>query len=1325
MANKPLVIDVESSVRPTGVIDTWASLENADKFISNIKTPALNKNTNIASLVSGIPSAFARVDLFREALLNEAAGGNSNDLQNLAVYYAQLVDEWKGMIACLALDYQNVNAYTIEMAYSDGKKISDTLNMYEPKGAFGNMLMKRAKLWSDLTLAENDDAVPRLTIIKYKGKVIGATAPDTFVFTSSGYSLTDVTDDTTPWVNRVSGSGKFTDPLKSDMTEEELIRLHAYVSNIIEKSDDYVKYFSRLEDGLTPDIGSLVSVLSKWKDKIEAKAHEKGYDLQKGSIPAVQIGFVAPFNGIFNHKEVLYGVDGKISFNEIADAIEFNPADVLLPETAKIARFILPGLTRNPEELRNHPVYLLKARKKNTTNEWAYFALPLSPLGINIYGKSIGALVGMQETGQESKSKLEAIYDAESRTLEVTLQIKTEDERIRPTSRVYNVGSGDSMQNKDIILWPNFIADEWGRYFLYSELPHNNPSQTYAAFPFVGETDSEFFRIMTDDDNAPLLLAKDGNIIDSKGRVEAKLLVEANNSVNEMRYKYEIYESNKPFKGVRLLSPTGEEGGYLIINYSSSAGEEKLPKNYLKNRRRLEEVSLGVDFGSTNTSIAYGSDNSTGQGFEFKNRRVSLLDSKRASVNEILFFQGPATPVPSNAIKSILTLHDERRLRSENKMTDLGEVLLSTEVVGGFPCFEENLPVKAVTEDMIELKYPASIGIVNQIHNMKWNNTAIDNAHKKAYLKTLLLQVYAELFALNKVPTKLKWSFPSSMSRALLTSYQIIWDSLSVVVPVNNPDSGCNYDLDISQAPITLNFGAATAGGLGDINSGLETGFGNLNAGIGGLDNLGLGGMGTAPGGLGAGMPGLGGFGPDLGGFGGLGSDLGGFGGNATGGFDTQSSGSAADSDQAYELKPDSPDRVVSYNPKLLINGQSLKSMSEATAVANYMMAQVGNASNQLILTIDIGGSTTDISALYLLNGGKDGRMTMIKQNSLRFAAQRVSNATACIKSFKQLLQSVCAQTGITMQGFNEGPDDRFTSDTAPYYFEQLVSRMDERQLINFYRQIGASCKELLAINLYVTGLLAYYAGEVAHKLLEDLQHAVSDEVANKTAKPRVVVSFAGKGSRMLHWLAAINSQVANQYYNTMFAQGFGQADIARLMNPQNSGLVLPPLQNNDIKYEVSKGLVSNRYQLYEPTGDSTSEIVGEDGFVMADAAGNSAPVSYINTLVPEMIERIGVNFKPGPAGQSGIECMKFYQFCTIFDNVIRSLGIEIPQQTYIQGFRDMNIVQYVQNMPEYMQARAAAASGKNGKFDFVAPIIIIEGMKFYEKYLLNYFLNK
>jgi hypothetical protein len=48
-----------------------------------------------------------------------------------------------------------------------------------------------------------------------------------------------------------------------------------------------------------------------------------------------------------------------------------------------------------------------------------------------------------------------------------------------------------------------------------------------------------------------------------------------------------------------------------------------------------------------------------------------------------------------------------------------------------------------------------------------------------------------------------------------------------------------------------------------------------------------------------------------------------------------------------------------------------------------------------------------------------------------------------------------------------------------------------------------------------------------------------------------------------------------------------------------------------------------------------------------------------------------------------------------------------------------MSITGYVQNMPEFRSAtREAQQSGK--PFDFVAPIIILEGMKFYDNTLLK-----
>lgn len=44
------------------------------------------------------------------------------------------------------------------------------------------------------------------------------------------------------------------------------------------------------------------------------------------------------------------------------------------------------------------------------------------------------------------------------------------------------------------------------------------------------------------------------------------------------------------------------------------------------------------------------------------------------------------------------------------------------------------------------------------------------------------------------------------------------------------------------------------------------------------------------------------------------------------------------------------------------------------------------------------------------------------------------------------------------------------------------------------------------------------------------------------------------------------------------------------------------------------------------------------------------------------------------------------------------------------------NINTYIQNLPEMQKAR------RQDKFDYVAPIIILEGMKFYDEFLMNIF---
>lgn len=1305
MPKKPLVIDTKES--PNGIQDKWESLDNVGKFIENIITPEIAKGTNIGTLVSGIPTAFARVDLFHEAIRAEAAGNSdANKGLNLHSFYSQLVDEWKGLISCIALDYQNISAKTIDLAYSDGKGIKETQNLYEPKGAFGNVLLERRRLWSDLSMGENQNSIPRITIIKYKGRVVGATSPETLLFTSTAYELP--TDDSYPWVSQVNIIGKYIDPLKSELTQDQTATLHAYVSRIIDQIDDFKNYYAVLEESLRPEYTSITTVLEKWKEDIKTYADSRNYILSIGSTPPVQASFCKPFDQLFNYKEILHGAEGEISTNAKQGAIEFDPRDLLLDDSARIAKL---DLNVKPNELKDLPILVLSADVKGVKDK-AYFALPLSAQGLNVFGKNVAALVGMAESSA-IKSSLVAQYDPSLNegNLEVVLTLITDSGIHRKFNKIYTCDN--SIDNSDILIWPNFVSPQWDAYFMYNELPHNGTSQTYRAFPFVGEMEENYFRIIVDESKHPVLLSKDGKISAPESVVKSDLLVKCDEAVADNPYKYEIYRSNKPFKGVRLLSPTGVEGGYLLINYSSAQGST-LPHDWMRPgaHSSLKPVRLGIDFGSTNTSIAYSSDGTGEQGFVFTNQRVSLMGNELPGhpifprENQVFFFQGAGSNVKSNAIKSVLTLHDNRRLPDLHT----GETIKmrnEREVVGGFPCFTDNLPFSNSDKNKITLFYPDGVGEVTQIHNMKWEDNDDDKAHKSAFLRTLMLQVYATLFAQGYVPESLKWSYPSAMAGQLLYSYQSIWQTLKSVSPVLN-ENGVRYSLNVSNYTDSRSFGKEI--GSGPFRSG------NQDSEDGGFGCFG-GGFVSSSGGFGSSCDGFGGgFGDSDSGFG---SSNGSAFGAGFGSFQSESQThpdemSVPDSANDEEFMPDDPEREMKYNPEPLYTVQSAgnnPSLSEAEAVANFISARYGKETNVLNLCFDVGGSTTDISALFFLKGN----ITMIKQNSLRFAAQRVSQSVSAFPEFRNVLIGICAKYKIKMVGLNFG-NDSYNEATAPYFFDQIVNRLSDDQLEDLYRAIAADCPLLMCVNLYVTGLLMFYAGQIAHKLIDDLNRTNESEWEARR-KPNVRISFAGKGSRLFQWLSTINPKAANQYYGQLFVMGYGEQHLRNTLAGWQK-IELPKLNDHDIKFEVCKGLAKGDTILQRPSIDHSSEIIGENGFELTGKDNVRRPLDFTNSITPRMLESIGVRLC---VETNSSQADKFTEFCSFFYGAARQLfGWNVKAEELKRACRDMNITAYVQNMPEFRSAATEANSG--GKpFSFVAPIIILEGMKFYDNILLKF----
>ncbi len=1271
-----LVINVKPQSKPQGAAGQWQDLTaGIQSFTRDIETPTIQDGVDVSAIVSGVPTVFARADLFDHAL-GEIQTIRKNASDGLNQYYVNLVDEWRGLIACIALNNTAISVSRIELAYSDGKDIRTTANIYEPKGAFGNMLMNDRRIWMDQAAAKNDQAKPFLYVIKYNGKVVGATSPRSLFFTSVAYSIDKAAVFVDPQTHR------FTDPLHSTIPNEQLLNLYAYVDKLlsrISKLEDYYKQAGITYQGLK---GELVT----WRDEILSLVRDRKLDENNASTLPVQ-GFGAPFT-FLNYSEELIGHDGVISSVESdgsKDAIKFKPEELLLPNTSKLARIWLPReYEKGEKDIKTLPVYLLRAHKLGSS-DYAFFAIPLSQKGLLVFGRNVSSLLGYVQAGIGIESQMKAEFDEEKSVLSVKLTISVTDENGALKSKTipidYNI-SGIFARNKDVVVWPNFISDKWNRYFMYSEMPHNARQNDcpYCAVPFTGDNDNN---IIVDNEGKIQFLANKG--VATEG---AKLLVMSDSRTAASNYKYEIYESANPFKGVRLTHISGSDSGYVLINYSSDPNAtDGLPKRLSQNHD-LQSVTVGVDFGSTNTSVAYYCVPDDVKGLQFENQRFSLFtDLCNNNANQVpvernvLFFQNEE--IYSNAIKSILAVHDDMRLPDNGDIN----ILCGNAVQGGFPCFSRHLPISNVTDDEIMLSFRGGQNAVKLIHNMKWSDRDIDKAHKQAFLSSLLLHIYAELFVMHRVPTDLRWSYPSAMGHNLILQYGSIWKTLTNVSPV-----AYDVPLTVSDAPMdnipTENVNPLA--GMSNDNHGPFDGarFGSNNP-FGNENPLGCGNSSDDP----------------------FASNKLENAGASIGFSDSKNPfsgpfGASAEKANAKVLVPNrDPFR---FDFKAI---DTTKAMTEACAVANHIACSI-NTTNELTFCLDVGGSTTDVSVIC-----KDGDgCKMLKQNSIRFAAQRISNATKYMEAqFEKALNVVCYDNGLKLLGFNDGDAKLYSATTAPYYFEQVVDQLGEKQLGGFYQTLLNKCPALFCVNMYVTGLVTYYMGQLAIKLIKEARQSTELPMFNESWRPKIKVVFAGKGARIFEWLNVIDANGALRYYTEVFARGMGGFDALKgnLADWPNINIQTKPA--NDVKFEVSKGLAKTATSKLM-VSDKAIEIVGEAGFTLYNSStGKSEILNFDDSITPDYIESIGVCFKSAEQFDPSQLC--FYQFAGIYYKYITSLfGKDIVDvDIMMSGINSMsNINTYIQNLPEVQKAH------HQDKFDYVAPIIILEGMKFYDEYLMK-----
>lgn len=752
--------------------DGWNVMNQITAFVEGLELPGLNTDQgDIFKIITSVPSPWARAYMMAAALkLQFVYLHEKESLTGMNTLYAAMQDEFKGILAALALYNDRIKVQKVDLKYSqevNPEVASNAMlhvdNMFEVTGAFGNMLFDDRPLWGDPHRPKNDPSPPYFQLILLDGVVIGATSPLSLVYPSAEYNLED---SRIPFYRK----GRFTNPVV-ELPSEDIQKLYHYVLKVKTGIEAFEQEYSQSIDSLLP----IREFFREWAQELKDELLKKDpkFEFKERGLLETCDKFFAPFDKIFNIETKIYKTkEGKYLLDREPGTEEFNPSALLLPGSS--SRLIKLNSTTGFNPALST---VLKSEIQEKPGSYAYFSLPLSALGLAEFYTSLDELLSGDRTNRNLTSKY---FEAEE-IVEVTLELSISG-NLTSFKKSYKVYNPKEEIANNVILWPNFTAPNWTKYFLYSDLLHND--ENIRALPIVSSIDDHNELCFNDKTTGELF-----DICNPAHKgPKARLKVAYNRErVKQRKLKYEIYESEVPFKGIELQFTTDSskavKAGYVLIN-TSRYEKNKGIIDHTHDRSDLGSVNVGIDFGSTNSCVTY-SNTKSGEFnvMSFENRRRFILGyesnvkNEFAPAQDLFFFQNDNQ---DGIIKSVLLLNNELRLL--NPEHDKSE-----SVSGGFPVFEGNLNILGGDDTMLELGINEETEKV--LHDLKWKREDKFLVNKKAYVKMLWLYINAELFEQGLKPANLMWAYPSSMPKDLRRTYEFIYrEATSFETPIRNAD---------------------------------------------------------------------------------------------------------------------------------------------------------------------------------------------------------------------------------------------------------------------------------------------------------------------------------------------------------------------------------------------------------------------------------------------------------------------------------------------------------------------------------------------------------
>lgn len=796
MARKALLISSNQG-SPNGATGQWVNINNiASAYINDIQTGIINKGFDaktLQALISGVPTPWARARLFKYALDNAGNPANAQ-ISGLKQYYDILVGEWKGLLAVMAL-------YPGRITISEPLSMDPQGGRYDIASAFGRMLFEDSDIWSNQEeLRTNPQAQPFIQLIYYRGKLVGGTSPLTGVFTGVDYS--DLNDKSNPAKSLAADipwyrNGIFTEP-DNNLSPAELQKLYLFVQNMNQNMQNFVQTVNSMR-GNKPHINfqRFLTVGQRWQQALQ----------QRANVPLQNVGPVAkfsnlscPFGTLFDSNVPLYIMpNGTFTFTYAANAKFISDIDSLLSDDKFVVGWTEEATTANT--LYKGPVYLLKVHELNAQTAH-YFSLPLSESAIDLFRTRLQSILGyIPSQGISLTGKLN-----EKGQLVVTLTLLVGNRPVQLTPREYDIQW--QLRPQKVIMWPNFISNDWTRYYLYSQKTDEAQPNFLPFFKDrnTGEIIKDRFgRFLTPD-----------NLADADDTtIHVKSLVKTPAGAGNTLPDYEIQLFDTPILGVKAQVNLGTNtvcAGYLVNRETEVRDLTTQPRN--------NTATVGFDFGSNNTCVFYR-DAQTNQirPVGFKNYRTMLVGQdvpatvRVAELDELLFFTNYESE--NGQFKSWLQEHDGRT----NTNTQMEEI------AGGVPVNRPNVQVNS----MDNRKLTTQAGVLH--YNMKWLTDNLGLQKKRAFIKSLWLQTCAFLYTNDIQPRRIEWSYPGAMMNRDINALRQIFNSLPAITPLQMPnitigngvteaEAVCSYAVGLNGfglAPDNLFLGIDVGGSTSDI----------------------------------------------------------------------------------------------------------------------------------------------------------------------------------------------------------------------------------------------------------------------------------------------------------------------------------------------------------------------------------------------------------------------------------------------------------------------------------------------------------------------------